>query len=370
MINVNGKCMQLLGIIGCTLWMMTACQKAPQRQAMKANYVTMKVKTDSLTLSTRYSATIRGCQDIEIYPQVGGTLQRLLVTEGQRVKKGQTLFIIDQVPYQAALNTAKANLESAQASLATAELTYQSTKRLFEQKVVSDFDLQKAQNTLLSAKAAVSQCKAQVTNAQNSLSYTTVKSPADGVVGTLPYRQGALVGSSMPQPLTTVSDNNTMYVYFSLPESQLLSMAREYGTPEEAVAHMPEVGLQLVDGSMYDLKGKVETISGVIDRNTGSVSLRAVFDNPKHMLFSGSTGNIVVPVEYKDQIIIPQVATVQKQDKYFVFGIDKDGNAKSIAIKIAPNNNGKEYIVTEGLKVGEEIIATGAGMIHEGQKIR
>ncbi|MCM1107870.1 MAG: efflux RND transporter periplasmic adaptor subunit [Clostridium sp.] len=362
--------MRLIGIVGCTLWMMTSCQQTAQRPEMKADYVTMKVKTDSLTLSTRYSATIRGCQDIEIYPQVGGTLQRLLVTEGERVKKGQTLFIIDQVPYQAALNTAQANLESAQANLSTAELTYQSTKRLFEQKVVSDFDLQKAQNSLQSAKAAVSQAKAQVVNAQNNLSYTTVKSPADGVVGTLPYRQGALVGSSMPQPLTTVSDNNTMYVYFSLPESQLLSMTREYGTPEEAVANMPAVGLQLVDGSMYDLQGKVETISGVIDRSTGSVSLRAVFNNPKHVLFSGSTGNIVIPQHYNNQIVIPQVATVQKQDKYFVFGIDGEGNAKSIAIKIAPYNNGKEYIVTEGLKAGEEIIATGAGMIHEGQKIR
>lgn len=349
---------------------LTGCQKAQQRAALQADYKTMKVKTDSLTLSNRYSATIRGRQDIEIYPQVGGTLQSLLVTEGQRVKKGQTLFIIDQVPYQAALNTAKANLESAKASLATAELTFQSTKRLFDQNVVSEFDLQKAQNAMLSAKAAVSQCQAQVINAENSLSYTTVKSPADGVVGTLPYRQGALVGSSMPQPLTTVSDNSDMYVYFSLPEAQLLSMTREYGTPEEAIAHMPEVNLQLVDGSMYELKGKVETVSGVIDRSTGSVSLRAVFDNPNHVLFSGSTGNIVVPVEYKDQIVIPQVATVQKQDKFFVFGIDADGNAKSIAIKVAPYNNGKDYIVTEGLTAGQEIIATGAGMIHEGQKIR
>lgn len=354
----------------CCMLVLTGCQKEQQRAALKADYKTMKVKTDSLTLSTRYSATIRGRQDIDIYPQVGGTLERLLISEGERVKKGQTLFIIDQVPYQAALNTAKANLESAEASLATAELTFQSTKRLFDQQVVSEFDLQKAQNALLSAKAAVSQCKAQVTNAANSLSYTTVKSPADGIVGTLPYRQGALVSSAMPQPLTTVSDNNDMYVYFSYPESQLLAMTRQYGTPEEAVAHMPEVELQLVDGSMYELKGKVETISGVIDRSTGSVSLRAVFKNPNHVLFSGSTGNIVVPMEYKDKIVIPQVATVQKQDKFFVFGIDADGKAQSIAIKVVPYNNGKEYIVTEGLTVGQEIIATGAGMIHEGQQIR
>lgn len=350
---------------------LTGCNdKKQQGAASTKNYETMKVKTDSLTLSTRYSATIRGRQDIEIYPQVGGTLQQLLVTEGQRVKKGQTLFIIDQVPYQAALNTAKANLDAAEAALATADLTYKSTKRLFDQQVVSDFDLQKAQNSYLTAKASVAQAKAQVVNAENSLSYTVVKSPADGVVGVLPYRQGALVGSSMPQPLTTVSDNSSMYVYFSLPEAQLLTMTREYGTLEEAVAHMPEIGLQLVDGSMYELKGKVETVSGVIDRNTGSVSLRAVFANPNHVLLSGSTGNIVIPVEYANQIVIPQVATVQKQDKYFVYGIDADGNAKSISIEVAPYNNGKEYIVTQGLTAGQEIVASGAGMIREGQKIR
>lgn len=349
---------------------LTGCQKTQQRAAMKADYKTMKVTTDSLTLSNDYSATIRGCQDIEIYPQVGGTLQRLLVTEGQRVKKGQVMFIIDQVPYQAALNTAEAALKSAEAGQATAQLTFESTKRLFDQQVVSDYDLQTAQNNLLNAKAAVAQAKAQVVNARNSLSYTTVKSPADGVVGTLPYRQGALVGSSMPQPLTTVSDNNSMYVYFSMPEAQLLAMTREYGTPEAAVAQMPEVGLKLVDGSMYELKGKVETVSGVIDRSTGSVSLRAVFENPNHVLFSGSTGNIVVPVHYNNMIVIPQVATVQKQDKYFVYGIDNEGNAKSIAIQVAPYNNGKEYIVTEGLTAGQEIVASGAGLIHEGQKIR
>lgn len=352
------------------MFALTGCQKAQQRAATTADYKTMKVKADSLTLSNTYSATIRGRQDIEIYPQVGGTLQRLLVTEGQRVKKGQTMFIIDQVPYQAALNTARAALESAEAALATAKLTFQSTKRLYDQQVVSEFDLQTAQNSLQSAKAGVSQAKAQVVNAENNLSYTTVKSPADGVVGVLPYRQGALVGSSMAQPLTTVSDNSDMYVYFSLPEAQLLAMTREYGTPEEAVAHMPEVSLKLVDGSMYELKGKVETVSGVIDRSTGSVSLRAVFANPNRVLFSGSTGNIIVPVEYANQIVVPQVATVQKQDKYFVYGIDADGNAKSISIEVAPYNNGKEYIVTKGLTSGQEIIATGAGMIREGQKIR
>ena len=223
----------------CCLVALTGCNK--QQQAMDmGSYKTLTVKTDSRELQSRYSASIQGRQDVDIYPQVSGTLQQLCVKEGDRVTKGQTLFIIDQVPYQAALNTAKANLEAAKAAQATAELTYKSTQRLFDQKVVSDFDLQTAQNNLMSAKAAVAQMEAQVVNAANNLSYTVVKSPSNGVVGELPYRQGALVSSAIPQPLTTVSDNSELYVYFSINENELINLVRQYGSLEEAVKKMIE----------------------------------------------------------------------------------------------------------------------------------
>ena len=256
------------------------------------SYKTMTVKTDSIVLQSLYSARIEGRQDVEIYPQVSGTLQRLCVQEGDRVKKGQTLFIIDQVPYQAALNTAEANLKAAEAAEATADLTFKSTKRLFDQKVVSDFDLQKAQNSLLSAKASVAQMKAQVVNARNNLSYTVVKSPADGVVGQLPYRQGALVSSSIPQPLTTVSDNSELYVYFSVNEDDLLNMTRQYGSLEEAAKKMPAVKLILNDGSVLPDSGRVESISGVINTSTGTAQVRATFPNASHLLHSGANGNV------------------------------------------------------------------------------
>ena len=323
-----------------------------------------------MTLPTKASATIRGRQDIEVYPQVGGTLQRLCETEGQAVKKGQALFIIDQVPYQAALNTAEAALKAAEAAEATAALNYESRKRLRDEDVISDFDLQTTQNALLSAKAQVAQAKAQVVNARNSLSYTVVKSPADGIVGTLPYRQGALVGSSIPQPLTTVSDNSEMYVYFSMNEAAILKMVRENGSIEKAIEGMPEVVLQLVDGSEYELKGRVESASGVVDRSTGSVQMRAVFANPNRMLHSGSSGNILIPMEYKDVLIIPATAAVQTQNKYRVFVVDKDGVANSQSIDILPQSNGKEYIVTEGISEGDEIVAEGANMVKEGQKVK
>lgn len=366
--SYNIKTGLLTAIVG--LAVLTSCGKKQQQQMPSAVYKTVKVSTQTIQLDTEYSATIRGRQDIDVYPQVGGTLQKLCVTEGQTVKKGQTLFIIDQVPFQAALNTAEAALKAAEAQQATAELNYNSRKQLFDERVVSEFDMQTAHNALLSAKAAVAQAKAQVVNARNSLSYTVVKSPSDGVVGTLPYRQGALVGSSMPKPLTTVSDNSQMYVYFSLNESELLKLAREFGSIDSAVVNMPPVRLLLVDGSEYEEVGKVESVSGVVDRSTGSVQLRAVFNNPNKLLHSGSTGNVIIPATFENVIVVPAAATVQTQDKFKVFIVDENGIAHSQLITINEKDGGNEFIVTSGLKGGEEIVAEGAGMVKEGQDVK
>ncbi len=362
----------LLTIMSLTaMALLSSCSGKKQQGTMPTpTFKTGKVERQNITLTQKYSATIRGRQDIDVYPQVAGTLQKLCVTEGQKVTKGQTLFIIDQVPYQAALNTAEAAQKAANAALATAQLTYDSKKRLFDQQIISDVELQTANNNLLTAKAQVAQAEAQVVNARNSLSYTVVKSPANGVVGTLPYRQGALVSSAMPQPLTTVSDNNEMYVYFSVSEAQFLQMVRSNNNIEETIASIPELTLQLVDGSEYEHKGKVESASGVVDRNTGSVQLRAAFTNPNHILHSGSTGNVILPAEYKNVIVVPTTATVQLQDKYKVFVVDKDGIAHSQIISIMPQTNGKQYIVTSGLNGGEEIVSEGAGMVKEGQKVK
>ncbi len=353
----------------CAAAMLASCGKKQGFSMPSATFETMTVEAQDLTLEQKYAATIKGRQDIDVMPQVSGTLQQLCVQEGQRVAKGQTLFVIDQVPYKAALSTAKATMEAAKAQLATAQLNYNSVKTLFDQNVVSDFDLQKANNDLLSAKAQVAQAEAQVVNAENNLSYTTVKAPSDGVVGTLPYRQGALVGPSMQQALTTVSDNKQMYVYFSITEAQLLQMARKSGSTEAAVKAMPEVKLLLVDGTEYEKPGRVETASGVVDQRTGSVQLRAVFDNPEGLLHSGSTGKIVIPVEYKAQLVVPVTATVQTQDKYRVFVVGQDSVATERIITVSDQKAGNAMVVTSGLEAGETIVAKGAGMVKNGQKV-
>ena len=345
-----------------------SCKQTPT-VSMEPEYAVLKVAPADKVLSTAYSATIRGRQDIDIYPQVSGFLTRLCVEEGQTVRKGQILFIIDQVPYKAALATAEANVEAAEAGLATARLTYDSKKELFDHRVISEYDLKTAKNAWLTAKAQLAQAEAQEINARNNLSYTEVKSPSDGVVGTLPYRVGTLVGSSMAQPLTTVSDNSEMYVYFSLTENQLLALTRQYGSKAEALKNMPEVQLQLNDKSMYGENGKIETISGVVDRNTGTASLRAVFPNEKGWLYSGTSGNVILPVTRKGCLVIPQIATFELQDQVYVYKV-VDGKAQSAPVSVTRINGGREYIVDEGLSANDVIIAEGVGLLREGTPVK
>ncbi|WP_195621521.1 efflux RND transporter periplasmic adaptor subunit [Bacteroides clarus] len=346
---------------------LAACGNAPAVQT-RSEYQVMDITTSDKELQTTYSAAIRGRQDIDIYPQVSGTLTRLCVEEGQAVRKGQILFIIDQVPYIAALRTAEANVEAAKAGVATSQLTYDSKRELYAQKVVSEFDLKTSHNSLLSAKAQLAQAEAQRINAANNLSYTEVKSPVDGVVGTLPYRVGTLVSSGMPKPLTTVSDNSDMYVYFSMTENQMLELTRRYGSKDKALAEMPAVSLQLNDRSTYPQEGKIETISGVIDTSTGTVSLRAVFPNKDGLLTSGGSGNVIVPLKKENCIVIPQAATYELQDKVFVYKV-VDGKAESAPVQVTRVNGGQEYIVENGLQVGDVIVVEGVGLLREGTPV-
>ena len=353
-------------LVVCTL-AAVSCGQAPVMMG-PGEYAVLTVETTDREVPTNYSATIRGRQDIDIYPQVGGTISQLCVTEGQQVAKGQTLFIIDQVPYKAALQTAEANVEAAKAGVATAQLTYESKKELFAKNVVSQFDLSTSENQLLTAKAQLAQAEAQRVNAANNLSYTVVKAPAAGVVGTLPYRVGALVGPTLPQPLTTVSDNSDMFVYFSMTENQLLALTRTYGSIANTLKNMPDVRLRLNDGSIYDQSGRIESISGVIDPLTGTVSVRAVFDNPGGLLHSGSSGSIVLPSNYENCIVVPQHLTFERQDRVFVFKV-VDGMATSQPIEVEKISDGKEYIVRSGLNAGDVIVAEGVGLLREGTPI-
>ena len=329
---------------------MLGCRQAPM-QSQSSEYDVLTVATTDRTIPVDYSATIRGRQDIAIYAQVSGKIAQVCINEGQRVRSGQTLFIIDQVPYKAA------------------QLTYDSKKELFARKVVSQFDLSTAENNLLTAKAQFAQAEAQRVNAANNLSYTVVTSPSDGIVGTLPYKVGALVGPSTPQPLTTVSDNSEMYVYFSMTENQLLNLTREYGSIDNTLKNMPDVQLRLNDGSVYDEAGRIEAISGVIDTSTGSVQLRAAFPNPNGLLHSGGAGNIILPYVRKQCVVIPQAATFELQDKVYVYKV-VDGKATSAAIAVDRISNGREYIVNSGLVPGDVIVAEGVGLMREGTPVQ
>ena len=331
-------------------------------------YETLEVSLSDRTLSTGYSAAISGVQTVEIRPQVSGMITESMIEEGESVRKGQVLFVIDQTPYKAAYEIAAANVKSAEAALSTAELIYNSNKNLYEQDVVSEFDLMTAQNDLTDAQARLALCKAEEVNASNNLSYTEVRSPVNGVASMIPYRVGALVSSSISQPLVTVSDDSKVYAYFSMAENQMLDMVQQYGSLANAIKQMPEVELTMSNGQKYQHTGKINAISGTISESTGAVSLRAVFDNRNHLLRNGGSGTIIIPMTLTNCIVIPQAATYELQDRIFVYKV-VDGKASATEIHVAPQNNGTEYIVTSGLAVGDVIVAEGAGLIKEGTPI-
>lgn len=343
--------------------------KEQQQEASRQAYPVITVQKSAVEVTNDYPATIRGRQDIEIYPQVSGKIVKVAVTEGQRVSRGQTLFVIDQVAYRAALQNAEANVRAARAAAATARQTYVGKRELFEQKVVSEFELNTAHNAMLTAEAQLAQAKAQEVSARNDLSYTVVASPVNGVVGTIPYRVGALVSPSSASPLTTVSDNSEMYVYFSMPENSMLALIRKCGSVDKTIKQMPAVQLRLNDGTLYGKQGRVESISGVIDRQTGAVSLRAAFPNTGGLLHSGGSGNVLITEGIGSALTIPQGATYELQDKVFVYRV-VDGKVKSTRIEVTPLNEQKKYIVRSGLKPGDVIVAEGAGMLQDGAAVK
>ena len=349
---------------------LTACGGGQGGMKMGDNEFTVMTAVSSESRQTKtYPATIKGLQDIEIRPQVSGFIVKLCVDEGATVKRGQALFQIDPTQYQAAYNQAKATVESAKANLETVKSTEANKKMLHEQKIISDFEYQTAVNNLLSAKASLAQAEAMLISAKQNLDFCTVTSPSDGVIGTFPYRIGSLVSPSVVEPLTTVSQIGDMYVYFSMTEKQLLEMTRSELSLKEQLAEMPEVKLQLADGTMYEAPGKIDAVSGVIDQTTGSVSMRAIFPNEKNILRSGGMANIIFPYVMEDVIIIPQYATQEIQDKKFVYVLQADSTLKHTEVSISNLNDGKNYIVVGGLKAGQQIVIEGVQNLQEGQKI-
>lgn len=331
-------------------------------------YPLLVVKPEDRTLSVKYTSVLQGLQDVEVRPEVSGLITKVCVEEGARVRKGQVLFIIDQVPYRAALQKAKAAVATAEANLANSKLNLEGKEELFKEKVISDFELRTAQNSYKSAEAALLQANAELRTAENNLSYTEVKSPVDGVAGMTSFRIGALVGPTMTEPLVNVSDNSRMYAYFSLAEKQALELTSRYGSLEDAVKSFPAIHLELKDGTLYPQEGNIDVISGIVDRSTGTVSLRANFPNQGGRLLSGGSANVVLSYDRPSSLVIPQGATYEIQDKIFTYKV-VDGVTVSTPIEVFKINDGKEYIVLSGIAEGDTIVAEGAGLLNAGTKV-
>ena len=341
------------------------------------------VGMQSTAMQTTYPATIKGVQDVEIRPKTSGFITRINVHEGQSAGAGQILFVIDNETYQAqvrqaqaAVNQAQAAINTAEAQLNTAKLQYDNSVQLYANGVIGDFELQSSKNAYTSAQAQVNQTKAALAQAQASLasarenlSFCYVKSPASGVVGSLPYKVGALVSASSQPALTTVSNISAMEVFFSMTEKDVLEMTKSAGGLNAAVNAYPPVKLKLADGTIYPHEGRVVKVSGVIDAATGTVSMIARFPNPEHLLKSGGSGSILVERSNNSAIIIPQSCVLEVQDKKFVYIMGADKKVKYTEIKVDPQNDGNNFIVTSGLKTGDQYVTNGLTKLTDGMEI-
>lgn len=353
---------------GACLLQLTGCKQSTEETETVQSLPVAIVSEQPIELTETFSASIRGRQDVDIIPQVSGRITRLCVKEGERVKCGQVLAVIDQVPYNAALRTAVANVNATKARVETARIELSGKQSLFDENVISDYELSVAHNQLAVAQAELEQAKAQEADARNNLSYTEIKSPSDGVVGTLPYRIGALVSPTIEQPFTVVSDNSEMYAYFSISENKLRQLVARYGSIDKIIEQIPPVNLQLNDGTIYNKPGKIETISGVVNPATGAVQIKALYPNPDRELLSGTIGNVIFPGLDSEAIVVPMTATVEIQDKIIAYRL-RNGNAEAAYLTVEKLNDGNNYVVKSGLAVGDTIISEGVGLIREGMSV-
>ena len=326
-------------------------------------YPVLTVGTRSAASQATYPASIKGVQDVQISPKVQGFITQINVKEGQTVGAGQVLFVLDNATYQAQVRQMEAAVNTAQAACNTSKLSYENSQKLYENKVIGDFELQSATNAYESAKAQLAQAQAGLASAKETLSFCYVKSPAAGVVGTLPLKVGALVNTA--SVLTTVSNNSSMEVYFSMTEKDALEMSKS----GEGLQKLPAVKLKLADGTIYGHDGKVTKMSGVIDAATGTVQMIAVFPNPEKLLKSGGSGSIVIPHDNASAIVIPQSCVSEVQNKKFVYTVGNDNKVKYTEIKVSPQDDGVNYVVTDGLKVGDKYVTNGITKLNDGMEI-
>lgn len=363
------KKLSLLAIAAAATVLVSCGNKGGRPNFGDNEFPVQEVTTVSASMQTTYPAIIKGIHDVEIRPKVSGFLVQINVHEGQTVSAGQTLFVIDNATYQAAVRQAQAAVNTATAQLNTAKLTYDNAQKLFANNVIGSYELESSRNAYESAQAQLAQAKASLASARETLSFCYVKSPASGVIGNIPFKVGTLVSASTQQALTTVSDISSMEVYFSMTEKDILSMTKTSGSTQEALKEFPAVKLQLADGTIYNEEGHIVKMSGVIDAATGSVQLIANFTNPQRLLKSGGSGAIIIPRSNKSAIVIPQTVVSEVQNKKFVYLLGKDNKVKSSEITVEPQTDGNNYVVTSGLKVGDKYVTNGITKLNDGMEI-
>lgn len=336
------------------------------------DYPVITISTRTTTLFSEYPATIQGQQNIEIRPKIDGYIERIYVDEGATVRKGQPLFFISAPQFEQAVRTAQANIQIAQADVNSARMQVEKVRPLVEKNIISRYELESAQFNLQSKQAALAQARATLSNARTNLGYTKVTSPVNGVIGSIPHKIGSLVSSNTPEPLTTVSNIGNIYAYFSINEKQALEFAKNTkgSTSEARLATIPPVSLMLSNGIEFPEKGKIETASGLINTETGSMSVRATFPNPGNIVRSGSSGVVRIPRTVESAIIIPQKSTYEMQGKKFVYVLETTGTVRSAEIKVMDSGSGQYYVVEQGLNAGDKIVLEGVGSLREGTSIK
>lgn len=329
------------------------------------------ISSASVTTQKEYTASIEGKSNIEIRPQVDGFLDKVLVDEGVYVAAGQPLFKINDQPYREQLNNALASQHAAEASIQNAKLEIDKLTPLVQNKVISDFQLKAANIAYLSAKASAEQAKATVASAQINMGYTLIKAPVSGYIGRLPKKQGSLVSRTDVQPLTELSDTHTVFAYFSLGETDFINFKAQYpgNTLEDKIKRLPAVSLVMADNTLYPQQGKIDMIDGQFDKNTGTITIRASFPNDRGLLRSGNTGKVRLGLDHANAILVPQSATIEMQDKTFVFAVDDSNKVSKQPISII-GKSGTDYLVKEGLKAGDRIVFSGLDHLQEGQVIK
>ncbi len=318
------------------------------------------IQKSSAETSLEYPATIEGSADIELRPQVSGTLERILVDEGEYVTKGKTIFEINDLPFREALNHALANQHAAEAALIHSELEVAKYTPLVEKKVVSDFQLKTLEASRQMALSSLEQAKAQVESARINLSYTKIQAPVSGYIGRLPKKQGSLVGPADQNPLTTLSDVHEVHVYFALGETDFIRFTDQYEgeTLSEKIKNLPPVTLILADQSKYSDLGQVDVVDGQFNKNTGTITFRATFPNKRGLLRSGNTGRILLTHPHTEAILVPQQSTFEIQDKIFVVTVDDQNHVVRKPIEIS-GTSGDNYLVSSGLNPGDRIVYKG-----------